>query len=178
MGSAVTSVRCAGGAVTGGLVKVLAGGLVGMLALWVLEGEVSFAPSILLGAAAVALTANLINLFDRAPGRALKVSILVAAPLFFLDPDWRLLAAGTIGSAMALLPIDLQARGMLGDAGANPLGAILGLGLAMASGGETWVLATIVVVLLALNLASEKWSFSAIIDRTPWLARLDHLGRK
>jgi UDP-N-acetylmuramyl pentapeptide phosphotransferase/UDP-N-acetylglucosamine-1-phosphate transferase len=167
-----------GGAVTGGMVKLVAGGVVGMLALWVLEREVSFAPRVLLGAATIALSANLINLFDRAPGRALKISLLIATPLLLLDADWRLLAAGTIGSAVVLLPVDLRARGMLGDAGANPLGAMLGLGLVLSAGGRTWILAAIMVVLLALNLASERWSYSAIIASTPWLARLDHLGRK
>lgn len=167
-----------GGAVTGGIVKLVAGAVIGIVTLWVLEQEISFGPPILLGAAAIALSANLINLLDRAPGRALKVFVLIATPLILLDTDWRLLAAGAIGSAVVLLPFDLRAQGMLGDAGANPLGAMLGLGLILAARGETWVLAGIVVVLLALNLASERWSFSAIIERTPWLARLDHLGRK
>ncbi len=35
-----------------------------------------------------------------------------------------------------------------------------------------------VVVLLALNLASERWSFSKVIERTPPLRWLDAIGRK
>ena len=167
-----------GGALTGGVVKLVTGAVVGSMAIWALDGEVSLAPRVLLAASTIALSANLINLFDRAPGRALKVFLLLSAPLFFVDADWRLFAAGAIGAALAALPFDLSARGMLGDAGANPLGAMLGLGLVVTSEGEVWALSGIVVVLLVLNLASEKWSFSAIIDRTPWLARLDHLGRK
>lgn len=167
-----------GGAITGGIVKMISGAVVGVTTFWALEREVSLAPRVLLAGATIALTANLINLFDRAPGRALKVFLLGAVPLVFVDADWRLMAAGAIGAALALLPVDLRAKGMLGDAGANPLGAILGVGLAMLGGGDTGALAGIVVVLLALNLASEKWSFSTIIERTPWLARLDHLGRK
>jgi UDP-GlcNAc:undecaprenyl-phosphate GlcNAc-1-phosphate transferase len=75
-----------------------------------------------------------------------------------------------------VLPADLSARGMLGDAGANPLGAVWGLGLAAATG--TFGRIVTIAVLLVLNLASERWSFSAAIDRTPILSALDRLGRK
>ena len=96
----------------------------------------------------------------------------------FGDPLWRIIASGAIGATLAILPLDLRAKGMLGDAGANPLGAILGLGLVVGFGGSFAALIGVAIVLLALNLASERWSFSAVIERTPWLARLDHLGRK
>ena len=65
---------------------------------------------------------------------------------------------------------------MLGDAGANPLGAVLGLGLAVTFGFYLDLYA--IVVLLALNLASERWSFSAFIARTPPLRWVDSLGRE
>jgi UDP-N-acetylmuramyl pentapeptide phosphotransferase/UDP-N-acetylglucosamine-1-phosphate transferase len=78
---------------------------------------------------------------------------------------------------VAILPLDLAAKGMLGDAGANPMGALLGLGFVLVSDGSTPVLVAIVTILLALNLVSERVSFSKVIEDTPWLARLDHLGR-
>lgn len=165
-----------GGAVTGGLVKLVGGGASGLLAMYLLD---DLAPLwlIALGGACIALTANLFNLLDRAPGRSGKVWLLAAVIVAGISSDWRLWAAGTIGAVIATLPLDLRAVGMLGDAGANPMGAVLGLGLVMASGTRT-VLAVIVVVLLGLNLLSEKVSFSRVIADTPWLARLDHLGRK
>lgn len=175
-----------GGALTGGVVKLVIGGVVALVTVAALDGwRPPPLADWLLFAAPIALTANLINLMDRAPGRALKVFLVLALPLFVLIPAWRPLGAGAIGAALALLPLDLRARGMLGDAGANPLGAVLGLGLVVGSAtlGRDLALTRVflvmlVVVLLALNLASEKWSFSKVIDNTPWLARLDHLGRK
>jgi hypothetical protein len=35
-----------------------------------------------------------------------------------------------------------------------------------------------IVVLLALNLLSERWSFSQVIERVGWLRALDRLGRR
>ncbi len=65
---------------------------------------------------------------------------------------------------------------MLGDAGANPLGATLGLATVLAVSPMTrnWVL----VVLLALNLVSERVSFSRVIERVPPLRVIDRAGRR
>ena len=163
------------GRLTGGILKIAAGGLAGAGA-----GLLMFADD--LGAAAatlllVALGANAINLFDRAPGRAGKVTLLLALPLVaFGDAGWAMASAGLIGALVACLPFDLGERAMLGDAGANPLGGALGLGLALSLDGlGRWAA---VAVLLLVNLASERWSFSALIAANPWLHRLDRLGRR
>jgi hypothetical protein len=168
-----------GGALTGGVIKLLAGGVVGLgTAVLLLRGFQSLRAVVVI-TLIVALAANLLNLLDRAPGRAGKSFLLIALPLaVFGDPLWRIIAAGAIGAMVAVLPLDLKAKGMLGDAGANPLGALLGLGLVVAFAGSFWALVVVALILLALNLASERWSFSAVIERTTWLARLDHLGRK
>lgn len=158
---------------TGGLVKLLAGGLAGLAAGWMLSSEVVVTIEVGL---LVALTANLLNLFDRAPGRAAKVALLLWVPLLFAAADpWVVGAAGLLGALAMTLPADLNARGMLGDAGVNPIGGVLGLGLATAlPQAWRWVF---IVLLVGLNLASERWSFSQAIDRTPWLKQLDLLGR-
>ena len=64
---------------------------------------------------------------------------------------------------------------MLGDAGANPLGALCGLAALAAApaAGARWI---ILIVLLALNLVSEVVSFTAVIDRVAPLRWLDRLG--
>ena len=65
---------------------------------------------------------------------------------------------------------------MLGDAGANALGAMLGAAAAasLPRSGRVAVLAGIV----ALTAASEKISFTKVIQRTPPLHWLDMLGRR
>jgi len=65
---------------------------------------------------------------------------------------------------------------MLGDAGANALGAMLGAAAAgsLPRSARAGLLAGIV----ALTVASEKVSFTKVIERTPTLRRLDMLGRR
>ncbi len=81
-------------------------------------------------AALVALAANLGNLLDRAPGRAIKVSLLclraLAAPRRRRRSACRL--APVLGAALGLLWADMRERLMLGDTGANLLGGGAGPG--------------------------------------------------
>jgi hypothetical protein len=86
------------------------------------------------------------------------------------------MAGGAIGALVTSFPFDLRQRAMLGDTGANALGAVVGLGLAAALPGAGRIAA--IVILAALNLASERWSFSKIIASTPWLSYLDRLGTR
>ena len=167
-----------GRAVTGGLVKIAAGVVAGV-------GAAAFLPTrgastmvhLVEVVALVGLSANLINLFDRAPGRANKVFLLIGLPLLVTSAvPWLTAFAPVVAAAAAVLAFDLREEGMLGDAGANPLGATLGVALAASLGGSGRVMA--VVVLLALNLASEKWSFSKVIEATPPLRWFDGLGRR
>src|SRR5437870_634572 len=95
-----------------------------------------------------------------------------AAPTFTSRGHWGLpVAAATL---LWLAP-DLGERGMLGDVGANLLGAVLGAGAVLSLGvpGRLAVLG----VLVALTAAAERWSFSRAIDATPPLRWLDRLGR-
>ena len=83
--------------------------------------------------------------------------------------------APVMGAALGLLPEDLGERLMLGDAGANALGAALGLAAVLALGPGTRLAVT--AALLALNVAADLTSFSRLIRGTPALDRLDRLGR-
>jgi hypothetical protein len=65
---------------------------------------------------------------------------------------------------------------MLGDTGANLLGAVLGLAVVLEASRP--VRTVVLVALILLNLASERVSFSAVIDRTPGLRQFDRLGRR
>jgi UDP-N-acetylmuramyl pentapeptide phosphotransferase/UDP-N-acetylglucosamine-1-phosphate transferase len=122
----------------------------------------------------VAGTANLVNLLDLRPGRAGKAGALAAAAT--LGGPAGGLVAGPLGATAAVLPADLGERVMLGDSGANALGALVGLRLAALPGrtARTGLLAGIV----ALTLASEKVSFTKVIEATPGLRELDRLGRR
>jgi UDP-N-acetylmuramyl pentapeptide phosphotransferase/UDP-N-acetylglucosamine-1-phosphate transferase len=157
---------------TGGVVKLASGAGAGLAAGLLVAGGGAIVEIALL----VALTANLVNLMDRAPGRAGKVSLAVAVPLVLVgDPGWVVAAAGLLGALAGCLSLDLSERAMLGDAGANPLGAVLGLGLGVTL--ETTGRLAAIALLVVLNAASEKWSFSRAIERVGWLRALDDIGR-
>jgi UDP-N-acetylmuramyl pentapeptide phosphotransferase/UDP-N-acetylglucosamine-1-phosphate transferase len=122
----------------------------------------------------VAGTANLVNLLDLRPGRAAKAGVLAAAAT--LGGPAGGLVAGPLGATLAVLPDDLGERVMLGDSGANALGALLGLRLAAVPGRAPR--AGLLAGIVALTLASEKVSFTSVIEATPGLRELDRLGRR
>lgn len=125
----------------------------------------------------VLLSANGLNLLDRRPGRALKVFFAGTLPLAFLAPReelWVLLVP-LLATALALGPLDLGARGMLGDCGSNLLGAALGAGavLALPAGGQALLLGGWII----LHLYAEVGSISDLVERYRLLKLLDMLGR-
>lgn len=162
------------GRLSTGMVK-LAGGA--MVAIVVAVDTSATLVGVLRDGALIALAANLGNLFDRAPGRTIKVSVFAAIAIgLTVQLDARLAGpAVVLGAALALAGADLREQMMLGDTGANVLGAALGFGVcaAVAPPARTWVL----VALVMLNAASEVVSFSRVINRVAILRYLDRLGR-
>ena len=164
------------GQVTSGMLKLVGGGAVALI---VVAPAVGRSPGRLLAdALLVALAANLANLLDRAPGRTTKAAgaafaLLVlgvgAAPS--LVP-----VAVVVGAALGLLLDDLRERLMLGDAGANPLGAVLGLAVVLAA--SPGVRDVVLVAMVTLNVAGELVSFSRVIELVPPLRVLDRAGRR
>lgn len=128
---------------------------------------------VIVDAGVVAGSANLVNLLDLRPGRALKTTLLLGTPLAATGSP---AAAAAVGCALAALPRDLAGRSMLGDTGANALGAVLGAAAVgrMPRLGRAAVLAGLV----ALTLASERVSFTVVIGRTPVLRAIDGWGRR
>jgi hypothetical protein len=116
------------------------------------------------GALLVALAANLFNQLDTAPGRALKPYV-VLAPLL----------RAPLLPAVLIAPYDLREMTMLGDAGSNALGALLGLSSVDRFTGRGRKLA--IAALAGLNLLGEIHSFGELIERSPFLSKLDRLGR-
>jgi UDP-N-acetylmuramyl pentapeptide phosphotransferase/UDP-N-acetylglucosamine-1-phosphate transferase len=160
------------GRVSAGVVKVAGiGAAASVAALLTRRGS---AVDAVLTAGLVAGTANLVNLLDLRPGRAGKVAVLLAAGTTGGPAGG--LAAGTLGATLGVLPADLGERVMLGDCGANALGALLGLRLAALPGRPAR--AGLLAVVTALTLASERVSFTRVIESTPGLRELDQLGRR
>jgi hypothetical protein len=159
----------------------------------------------LLAALVIALSANLLNLFDLRPGRAIKIyALLVPVPAvaltitsvashnesmsgfaaemgYTLMSSWETAAAAAalllvlLGPAAAVWRYDVGERAILGDAGSNAMGAVVGY-LLTAVLSLPW-LAVAAAILLAANLASERISFSEVIERTPVLRWFDGIGR-
>jgi UDP-GlcNAc:undecaprenyl-phosphate/decaprenyl-phosphate GlcNAc-1-phosphate transferase len=164
------------GRLTTGFLKLFGGAGIAV----VLVASPGFATGrrLLVDALLIALAANLANLFDRAPGRVIKVAIVAYVPLAIaLGPsDIGVAIALVMGAAFGLLGDDLYERLMLGDTGANVIGAVLGLGVVIGL-SETARL-TVLIVVAALNIAAELVSFGAVIDRVPPVRAVDHWGRR
>lgn len=163
------------GRLTTGMLKLIGGAAIAL----VLASAPGFVTGkrVIADALLIALAANLGNLFDRAPGRVIKVSLVCYIPIAIVAGTGAvgIAAAPVVGATAGLLPEELRERLMLGDTGANVLGGLLGL-LVVLECGRT-VRNVVLVVLVVLNLASELVSFSKVIERVPPLRWLDHLGR-
>ena len=187
------------GEVTTGAVKLGGIGVTGVAAAALTGGP---AVDVAINSALIAGSANLLNLFDLRPGRALKVVMAAGVPLGVSQLAARPAApsaarpamgpgraarrasraagaaavAAPLGAAVALLPEDLGERAMLGDAGANALGAMLGAAAAGSLSRRSRL--AILAGVTALTAASEVVSFTKVIQRTPPLHWLDMLGRR
>jgi UDP-GlcNAc:undecaprenyl-phosphate GlcNAc-1-phosphate transferase len=164
----------AGGRLTGGGIKLLGGALAGLLVAGLATPGDRPGWVVLLGGVVVASAANTANLLDLRPGRCAKVFLPLWVAGCLLDPGGGAWSAGLAGAALAALPFDLREQGMLGDAGANALGAVAGT---LLLAGPTWLLWATAAVLVALQLASERVSFTRVIEGNRVLRAADRLGR-
>ena len=167
--------------VTSGLFKLFGGLTISAIALVVADATTTWV-ELIRAVLLVACSANLLNLFDRAPGRATKVGIvwwvvlvgsvaLWASPSALVSTAW---ASAIVGATVGLLPSELLERHMQGDSGVNALGAILGFTTVLVASDQIeWLL---LVALLGFNLWSERVSFSSLISRNKVLRRLDNMG--
>jgi len=161
----------AGGTVTTGSVKLLTG-ITAALVLTPRRGESPVAR--LRDGIVIAGCANLLNLLDLRPGRALKAG--GAACALLVPGSGGAAAAGMLGALAGVAGPDLFEHTMIGDCGANAAGAAVGwLLVERADSRARWLAAAAVT---AGNLASERVSFSAVIDANPVLRRIDRLGRR
>ncbi|MDR0365931.1 MAG: hypothetical protein LBH68_03760 [Bifidobacteriaceae bacterium] len=173
------------GRVTTGAVKIAVLGAGALAAAWLMQppgrpAEVTRrlgrTAQIAVDAALVAGSANLVNLLDLRPGRALKAVALPAALLAARRSDGDQLAAEITGVVLGSAPGDFSERTMLGDTGANALGAAVGVAAVRGLTPFGRLLAATGVA--GLIVASERISFSSVIRRRPWLRRIDDWGRQ
>jgi hypothetical protein len=116
----------------------------------------------------IGLAANALNQLDTRPGRALKAYALGALAL----------GGGSrraLGLAVLLAPYDLREMTMLGDAGANALGAMLGWRSVECYTG--WRRLGAISALATLTALGERRSLGGLIESTPGLRHLDAWGR-
>lgn len=173
------------GEVTTGAVKILGLGITGVAAVALARSRSDGAGAtssrvhglvgLMLDGALVAGAANLINLLDLRPGRALKATVLLAAPLVAGRGPGAVGAAAAIGAAAGVIRPDLAGEAMLGDTGANAAGALVGLAAVQTLARPARLVA--LGALIGLTLASERMSFTRIIESTPGLRELDRWGR-
>lgn len=163
------------GRVTTGFVKLGGGAAVALLLAGAIDGD---RPGrVLVDAALIALAANMGNLLDRAPGRTIKWGLLAYVPVAVVAGTSAagLALAAVAGASAGLLLGDLRERFMLGDTGANAIGAALGCAAVLSLGDG--VRDIVALVLLGLTLLSERVSFSSVIAAVPFLRLFDRLGR-
>jgi UDP-N-acetylmuramyl pentapeptide phosphotransferase/UDP-N-acetylglucosamine-1-phosphate transferase len=131
----------------------------------------------LLAAAVLVLATNAFNLLDLRPGRSTKVFVLLGIGLTIGSAEVRPLWSLGLFAAPALVAgfYDLRERAMLGDTGANLLGALAGLWLVLTLSGTGQLIA--LALLAAITLYGELRSISELVERIPGLRELDSWGR-
>jgi UDP-N-acetylmuramyl pentapeptide phosphotransferase/UDP-N-acetylglucosamine-1-phosphate transferase len=131
----------------------------------------------LLATGVLVLATNALNLLDLRPGRAIKVFVLLGVGLTVgvreLRPLWML--GLFVGPSLVAGMYDLRERAMLGDTGANLLGALAGLWLVISLGQTGQLIA--LALLLGLTVYGELRSISELVARVPLLRGLDSWGR-
>lgn len=156
---------------TGGL-KLVAGSALGFALAAPATDGFGFA---LAGGAVIALGANLCNALDLRPGRASKAWLIGAIPLAVAAGELRPLVCAAIGAVVASLPADLRERAMLGDAGANMLGALAGASAVLVAPRAT--LLVVLAGLALLTLIAEGPTLSRAIAAIAPIRAVDAWGR-
>ncbi len=141
---------------------------------------------IICAALTIALFANFSNLMDLRPLRASKVyifSIVICIIALVISKMIECSALEILSTSLACLgpvlatwSLDRKEIAMLGDAGANTMGALVGFLLSISL--PIWLLVPLTLVLLAVNLLSERVSFTKVIERIPPLHAIDMAFRK
>ena len=161
------------GELTTGGFKALFGGFVGLVVSVCISSSIV---DIIVNTLIIALSTNLMNLFDLRPGRAIKVYLVIIIPIYItLTGYTKVFPLLILPNVLAYFNIDLKARGMMGDTGSNVLG--ISIGVLMALGYGIKVRLAWLVFLILMHLITEKFSLTKIIEKNRVLKFIDNLGR-
>ena len=161
------------GSLTTGAFKALLGGFVGLTLAVTLSKSI---PNIIVATLVVALTTNMMNLFDLRPGRAIKAYVILAIIIFLASTKFnREVMMLIVPAVLAYFYFDLRALTMMGDAGSNVLG--VSIGVFIVSSFDLPVQLVSLVLLVAIHVLTEKFSLTKIIENNKFLDYVDKLGR-
>ena len=161
------------GELTTGGFKALFGGFVGLVVSVCISSSIVV---IIVNTLIIALSTNLMNLFDLRPGRAIKAYLVIMIPIYItLTGYTKVFPLLILPNVLAYFNTDLKARGMMGDTGSNVLG--ISIGVLMALGYGIKVRLAWLVFLILMHLITEKFSLTKIIEKNRVLKFIDNLGR-
>jgi len=161
------------GRISTGLIKAVGGGVLGLGVGAVIAG---FDPAMsLVFGLTIALMANFLNLLDLRPGRAVScfwvgvLVLVVTYPGRMVVFPWLI---PILVPAVWLTVLDRSARVMMGDAGSNVLGAILGLAIVSVRHEAILV---VLLFLIAVHIYAEMYSISELMAHNRVLRGIDRL---
>ena len=161
------------GELTTGGFKALFGGFVGLVVSVCISSSIV---DIIVNTLIIALSTNLMNLFDLRPGRAIKAYLVIMIPIYITLTGYiKALPLLILPNVLAYFNTDLKARGMMGDTGSNVLGISIGVLIAFGYGIKVRV--AWLVFLVLMHLITEKFSLTKIIEKNKVLKFIDDLGR-
>lgn len=161
------------GKLTTGGFKALFGGFVGLIISVSISKDLV---DITVNTLIIALSTNLMNLFDLRPGRAIKVYLVIMITIFCTLTGYiKILPLLILPNVLAYFNFDLKAKAMMGDTGSNVLG--ISIGILMAFGYTLYVRIGWLVFLVLIHLLTEKFSLTKIIEKNKVLNFIDRLGR-
>lgn len=162
---------------TTGALKAIAGGTLALVVSVELN-ETGNLIDYILDALVIALSTNLVNLLDLRPGRAGKGFFMIAFFIMVIagGRENLLFIAIFSGTLIAFLPLDLRARAMMGDAGSNTLGFVLGY--TAVSSLDLTAKVIYLLILAGVHVITERFSLTRIIEKNRVLNYIDLIGRK
>ena len=161
------------GKLTTGGFKALFGGFVGLIISVCISKNIA---DIIVNTLVIALSTNLMNLFDLRPGRAIKGYLLISIVLLFTLGEYtRNLLLLILPNVIAYFNQDLKAKAMMGDTGSNVLG--ISIGILFVMGYSLKVRLIWLAFLIFIHILTEKYSLTKIIENNKFLNFIDKLGR-